>query len=1389
MGIRKLSRRFMLIFCVLLLAVSLAFAFVACSPGNEEGNADYYLSMASGNWQTFSSKESIPENLHFKSQGNEVYKLSINLAEGELFTINKLNSNEKYGYEQLFTVAEDLTSGENGSVRVAHGGAFDLFYNAVENVITYSYHAPAPSPVSGVMLDKKELSMELNSTAQLVATVQPDNAENKSVTWSSSDDGIVAVTQDGAITAVGYGTATITVTTVQNSYTTTCAVTVLKHLQSMRFDRDSLALTAEGQEKTLHLHFAPDDASDTEYSLQITEGEDVISATKGEDGVVAVSGLKAGQAVLKAVSEENEDYTAVCTVTVYDAGTVLVDMPQYAQTMIEESIELDVSLENGNIEQVNWTVSNDAIATVVGNGSKAVVTGVEFGKAVVTATITDSDGNQHVSSCDVIVADDYFFIYGYNLVEEGDWKYENYINNRNAAEAAGLLLTETSTPGIYTLTRHLTPEQGFQIIFPQVASYEEKDLTTGKTVWNKNIPSDIVGATSYYKGLLSDIEYVSNAESYFKVNAAGVYTITLDMTTYTVGSGFSAQKYCCVYINMVSLDVASANLTLKEGDAVLKSGNSVDFDFSVNPSAAMFTEEQVEIKLDSAYSDFAQYVDYVLNFADRTISVTAKGTIPDEFTVTLTLTVRGVSASVDLYILPSDADKTPVTEVTFDQSKYEHNVNNGEGNWTTKVKASADAAATNNQVRYYDVTDYDAYPGSSVHAVVNEITGEVTAKSLGTYKIMAVALDDPTKTATVEVLFYSDVFYMVGKGYGTWDALEQSVTSLDGSDKANYAFTKDAESNLIYTLTYDTSKFGYGDSHQMKIVFLGIDLQWTGQINATNIAQKFSNVYYGWHIPELYGDHGDIVSEGQQNIQFLNRGVYTLTIDLSRSAPMLIIDLESRELAKDYVLEYHGSSNLHQGDSVSAELVTVPFKHYQNSDVTVEFDGNDGYLSYAFDPEVNMLTFTVDKAEHSEDKTVTVQVTADGDTQTLTFKIVAEHHLELAQDDDAHWYRCTDDGCDYIENDQGEEGKTSSHSKGTSLSADADGHFYACSVCGRKFNFEPHKYELSDGVFDFDASKMGECTECHYKLFVINGNTLVEYHGKAAIVEVPSNVTIIGDHAFDGHSEIVTLTYKGRWTSIGAYAFAGCSSLTQISIDNRVTTIGAFAFKGCAAQIVWGSNPAIRTIGENAFNGYLGTELNIPVAVTKILGYAFANSNLISVTIPNNAVFGNTGELRNGAFQNCKMLVSVVLGTKIYTIPPATFEGCESLEYVLIRGSEFYAFGENVFSGCNSLRGVYIERDASNFTGSKPIVNIGIDAGNGALIGKLYFYTESTPSASMTFEAYANYFAGLWHYKDIAHKNLENVEQWPAENETATVSTLTALAVGGDKRKLVAPVK
>lgn len=86
---------------------------------------------------------------------------------------------------------------------------------------------PAKTPVTSVTLDKTSLTLDVGGSDTLTATVKPDNATNKAVTWSTSNKNVATVDQNGNVKAVGAGKATITATTADGSgVSATCEVTV-----------------------------------------------------------------------------------------------------------------------------------------------------------------------------------------------------------------------------------------------------------------------------------------------------------------------------------------------------------------------------------------------------------------------------------------------------------------------------------------------------------------------------------------------------------------------------------------------------------------------------------------------------------------------------------------------------------------------------------------------------------------------------------------------------------------------------------------------------------------------------------------------------------------------------------------------------------------------------------------------------------------------------------------------------------------------------------------------------------------------------------------------------------------------------------------------------------
>ncbi len=168
----------------------------------------------------------------------------------------------------------------------------------------------APVAVEGVTLNKSETTLVVGGEETLTATVTPDNAADKSVTWESSDP-TVATVENGKITALKAGTTTITVKTTDGEFTATCTVTVNPApvaVTGVTLNKDETTLTVGGEE-TLTATVAPDNATDKSVTW---ESSDPTVATV-ENG--KITALKAGTTTITVKTADGE-FTATCVVTV-----------------------------------------------------------------------------------------------------------------------------------------------------------------------------------------------------------------------------------------------------------------------------------------------------------------------------------------------------------------------------------------------------------------------------------------------------------------------------------------------------------------------------------------------------------------------------------------------------------------------------------------------------------------------------------------------------------------------------------------------------------------------------------------------------------------------------------------------------------------------------------------------------------------------------------------------------------------------------------------------------------------------------------------------------------------------------------------------------------------
>ena len=151
-----------------------------------------------------------------------------------------------------FTVKQDVEKAAKFSLSTLN---VDAGANVSLSTDAVSVKTVIIRPVTGVTLDKTALSLAINNaaanSATLTATVKPDNATNKTVSWKTSDASVAAISGTGAsvtVTAKKAGTATITVTTADGSYTAECKVTVVncEHKNIVNHPAKAATCQAEG---------------------------------------------------------------------------------------------------------------------------------------------------------------------------------------------------------------------------------------------------------------------------------------------------------------------------------------------------------------------------------------------------------------------------------------------------------------------------------------------------------------------------------------------------------------------------------------------------------------------------------------------------------------------------------------------------------------------------------------------------------------------------------------------------------------------------------------------------------------------------------------------------------------------------------------------------------------------------------------------------------------------------------------------------------------------------------------------------------------------------------------------------------------------------------------
>ena len=452
--------------------------------------------------------------------------------------------------------------------------------------------------VTGITLDKETVQLKVGKTTKLTATVEPDNATDKTVVWSSGDETVATVSEDGTVTAVAEGTATITAGTPDGAQTATCTVTVIAATAateyyekvtsapedwsgeylivyedgSVAFDGSLSTLDAAGNTIEVEIEDykieATDDVNDAAFTIAKMEGGYSVKAASGKYiGVTSYgNGLTSSDTEIAHSLSIDDSENAVLKVTTsggdmtlrYNYGSNQLRFRYYKSG--QQAIQLYKKVEATSVTTYSLVVGEEETPFESLSLTKELPANTQF-------YIKDNMGNEYHSADAqselIIIAENHE-----NLPTSADGK-DFYLSKANTwvftlTEASdGLTMTvnpETEGETTYMLTSVYLQES--EDVFDENLQLT-KEMTTEPFYITRSDDYGLTNLTAATNNAPDDYRYwqfseeaptvgfiVGEIRNTYAVAEAGTYTFTLDLENETV----TAEKY----VETVDVPVTSA---------------------------------------------------------------------------------------------------------------------------------------------------------------------------------------------------------------------------------------------------------------------------------------------------------------------------------------------------------------------------------------------------------------------------------------------------------------------------------------------------------------------------------------------------------------------------------------------------------------------------------------------------------------------------------------------------------------------------------------------------------------------------------------------------------------------------------------------------------------
>lgn len=219
--------------------------------------------------------------------------------------------------------------------------------------------APSDDEVTSVVLNQTELTMKPDDTIQLTATVYPTNATNKKLVWTSSNDEVAMVTDEGFVLAMAEGEADITATSAENSsIKAVCHIKVENEKEpvvtivGIKFEESPVTISM-GDTKKLNVIFNPVDATNKQLEWKSTKTSVVDVDQEGN-----IIGVSEGKAIITAKTTDGSDLTINCVVTVVPStGINDINVGDVKLTVENRRLKVEGLTEKDIIQVVDYAGS------------------------------------------------------------------------------------------------------------------------------------------------------------------------------------------------------------------------------------------------------------------------------------------------------------------------------------------------------------------------------------------------------------------------------------------------------------------------------------------------------------------------------------------------------------------------------------------------------------------------------------------------------------------------------------------------------------------------------------------------------------------------------------------------------------------------------------------------------------------------------------------------------------------------------------------------------------------------------------------------------------------------------------------------------------------------